>query len=323
MLNDGYGGSAVVTVNITVTPAPVAPLGSINLVKTGSLHDGNGIITYSFTITNTGNTPLNNITLTDELLGLRQTLTANLEPGGTAVANATYRLTQRDRERGQVTNTALVAGTTPGGITVTDTSGTIAGNNEPTVTTIIGVPLAVNDEAHTRAATPVKVPVLNNDDARQSRFNTATVRIIAGAAHGRITTNGDGTVIYTPDNEYSGEDQFTYRVQDANGILTNVATVRVTVVAGDLTIPKLFTPNGDGTNEKFEIRGLHQYAENELILFNRWGNEVYRQKNYQNTWRGDGLSEGTYYYILRIRKAGASTWESLQGYTTLLRNLQQ
>ncbi|WP_298735435.1 gliding motility-associated C-terminal domain-containing protein [uncultured Chitinophaga sp.] len=96
-----------------------------------------------------------------------------------------------------------------------------------------------------------------------------------------------------------------------------------TTQPGDLKIPTLFTPNGDGRNDVFEIRGLQQYAENELVIFNRWGNEVYRRQNYQHNWKGDGLSEGTYYYLLRIKKTNGSGWEVLKGYTTLIRAFKQ
>jgi len=130
-------------------------------------------------------------------------------------------------------------------------------------------------------------------------------------------------VSYTPANGYTGSDNFTYQVQDTEGYLTNIATVILQVQQGDIKIPTLFTPNGDGKNDAFEIRGLQLYAENELVIINRWGNEVYRQQNYQNNWRGDGLNEGTYYYLLRLKKTGGSGWEILKGYTTIIRKFKQ
>ncbi len=92
----------------------------------------------------------------------------------------------------------------------------------------------------------------------------------------------------------------------------------------EISIPTLFTPNGDGRNDVFEIRGLNQYAENELSIVNRWGNEVYRQKNYQNNWSGEGLNEGTYYYLLRVKPNGANAkWQVFKGYTTLIRTFKK
>ncbi len=97
---------------------------------------------------------------------------------------------------------------------------------------------------------------------------------------------------------------------------------RSSVAAEILTfrIPNLFTPNGDGQNDHFEISGLDLFPENELIIFNRWGNHVYRSVNYKNDWNGAGLSEGTYYYVLRIRLDNG-TWQTFKGFLTIVRNV--
>ncbi|SHN29404.1 gliding motility-associated C-terminal domain-containing protein [Mucilaginibacter sp. OK098] len=86
-----------------------------------------------------------------------------------------------------------------------------------------------------------------------------------------------------------------------------------------LNIPNVFTPNGDGNNDTFEIRGLELFAENDMIIVNRWGNEVFKQTNYKNTWTGDGLNEGTYYYILRVKEHAGDEWQVYKGYITLIR----
>jgi gliding motility-associated-like protein len=86
-----------------------------------------------------------------------------------------------------------------------------------------------------------------------------------------------------------------------------------------LSIPNLYTPNGDGNNDTFEIRGIELFAENDIVIVNRWGNEVFKQNNYRNTWAGQGLNEGTYYYVLRVRENTGSEWRVYKGYITLLR----
>jgi gliding motility-associated-like protein len=71
-----------------------------------------------------------------------------------------------------------------------------------------------------------------------------------------------------------------------------------------LTIPKGFSPNGDGVNDEFIIAGLHKFKNNALEVFNRYGHSVYQQSNYQNYWGGIGnkkekiLPAGPYYYVL-------------------------
>jgi len=85
-----------------------------------------------------------------------------------------------------------------------------------------------------------------------------------------------------------------------------------------LIIPNVFTPNGDGVNDTFFIPGLDTYAENEIVIINRWGNNIYEKKNYKNDWTGPGLPEGTYFYVLRVLN-NAGNWDSYKGYVTLLR----
>ena len=76
-----------------------------------------------------------------------------------------------------------------------------------------------------------------------------------------------------------------------------------------LIIPEGFSPNEDGLNDRFEILGIEQYPDNELRVFNVHGNEVYRKKNYDNSWdgtsasnlnKGSKLPTGTYYYAINL-----------------------
>lgn len=85
-----------------------------------------------------------------------------------------------------------------------------------------------------------------------------------------------------------------------------------------MTIPNVFTPNGDGRNDTFSIPDLSQYQQNELMIVNRWGTSVYQAKNYQNSWTGNMLDDGTYFYSLKvINKKGVQ--EEYKGYVMLLR----
>jgi gliding motility-associated-like protein/uncharacterized repeat protein (TIGR01451 family) len=73
-------------------------------------------------------------------------------------------------------------------------------------------------------------------------------------------------------------------------------------VTGDIFIPNTITPNGDGKNDRFIIPGLERYPNSLLEVYNRLGNQVYHSNNYSNNWDGAGLTTGTYFYILQIRK---------------------
>lgn len=83
----------------------------------------------------------------------------------------------------------------------------------------------------------------------------------------------------------------------------------------DFFIPQGFSPNGDQTNDLFIIRGILNYPNNSIVIFNRWGNEVFKASPYINTWNGisksefsiggDQLPVGTYFYLLDLRDGSA------------------
>ena len=64
--------------------------------------------------------------------------------------------------------------------------------------------------------------------------------------------------------------------------------------------PNLITPNSDGLNDSFIVPCTGLYPGSELIVFNRWGQEVYRNQDYRNDWYGTykerPLPVGTYFY---------------------------
>lgn len=70
---------------------------------------------------------------------------------------------------------------------------------------------------------------------------------------------------------------------------------------GDLEVPNVFTPNGDGFNDALMIRGLP--AGSSLSVFDRSGREVFRSNDYAHDWygkdpEGRDLPGGTYWYVL-------------------------
>ncbi len=101
-------------------------------------------------------------------------------------------------------------------------------------------------------------------------------------------------------------------------LANNVAT-DVKDIINEVMMPNVITPNGDGKNDVLQIDGLELYPDHNLLIFNRWGNEVYKSNGaYKNDWNGNGLNEGTYYYLLKI-KAKDGTDKSTTGWITLIK----
>jgi len=65
----------------------------------------------------------------------------------------------------------------------------------------------------------------------------------------------------------------------------------------ELNFPKVFTPNGDGINDCFEILGIEKYQASKLVLLTPRGKVVREISPYQNDFCGEGLSAGTYFYM--------------------------
>ena len=50
----------------------------------------------------------------------------------------------------------------------------------------------------------------------------------------------------------------------------------------DVLIPNAFSPNNDGINDFYRVRGLHEYPNARLEVYNRWGVKVYERDKYGN-----------------------------------------
>jgi len=87
-------------------------------------------------------------------------------------------------------------------------------------------------------------------------------------------------------------------VENANGCRDTVS--REYFVISELIIPNVFTPNGDGFNDLFVIENL-EFFDNNLKIYNRWGTKVFEKENYKNNWDGNGVSDGTYFFILEVK----------------------
>ncbi|NEN21970.1 gliding motility-associated C-terminal domain-containing protein [Cryomorpha ignava] len=137
---------------------------------------------------------------------------------------------------------------------------------------------------------------------------------VSGATPGGVWTNADGTVINGVfDPETTGVFTFTYTVTSpecgdiASDLIVNVSQANCTDKT--IVIPQGFSPNNDGIGDIWIVRNIEQYPNSSLLIFNRWGEEVFTARPYTNNWEGkadgglnsdNGLPVGTYYYVLDL-----------------------
>ena len=99
-----------------------------------------------------------------------------------------------------------------------------------TVTSVNDPPVAVDDSASTARNTPVIINLIANDTDIDGTINPGSVVITTQPTRGGTIANHlNGTVTFTPKNNFRGTDVFRYRVRDNSNGLSNIATVRVNV----------------------------------------------------------------------------------------------
>ena len=309
---------------------------SIGLVKTGIFSPADENISYTFEVTNTGNTPVWDIAIDDNRIGISSLslATDTLYPGNKGTASVIYQITQADINIGNVTNSALAKGFTYNGEEVEDVSGSSLVNNEPTVTFLTQNPsIAVEKEAILFSSKAIlndvvdfNITVTNTGNVVLDEviiedpltgFEQEVGQLVAGNSISYITS-----YIVQPEDELNGEFENTaiaYGKAPDGTLVEDSSTVIVEVEQCEMIIPTGFSPNDDGIQDTWRIVCVEKYPNARIEIYNRWGNLVFERENYGNTdvhgtddawWDGyasnkrtfgsSKLPAGTYYYILYL-----------------------
>ena len=169
--------------------------------------------------------------------------------------------------------------------------------------------IAVDDYSNTGIDQSVVVDILINDTFTSGALDT-NFSILIDPTFGTTIVNPDGTVTYIPNSGYVGFDSFQYVLclTYNDTVLCDTAWAHVLIDNEDLSIPNGFSPNGDGTNDIFDIPGIYKYPSATLKVYNRWGDEVwdsgmpYISKKWQGTNDFDeNLPDGTYFFVLDLK----------------------
>jgi gliding motility-associated-like protein len=100
-------------------------------------------------------------------------------------------------------------------------------------------------------------------------------------------------------------DDITYTLNLASSTCGSASSNVFIRVYKKITIPNAFSPNNDGVNDHWDIEALYTYPDCSLIVYNRYGQQVYQSTGYPKPWdgsyNGSPLPPGTYYYILDLK----------------------
>jgi len=140
-------------------------------------------------------------------------------------------------------------------------------------------------------------PVLVNDSVYYTNESSLDVtNYYFTLSDGNTTSNQNGVEIFNQ----IGVHEICINVENSAGCIDSICKSLTVEENIEVIIPNVITPNGDGENDTFIIQGIENFS---LSIFNRWGQEIYFEKNYLNNWEGrnksgEKVSDGTYYYVI-------------------------
>lgn len=208
--------------------------------------------------------------------------------------------------------TGLLSGTYS--VTVTDGNSCVATLQSP-------VTIYVPDSLKMQL-TAVSFPPANYNISNFGLSDGTVTTLVSGGTPNYVYSwsNAEGTFASASQNlSNMPKGVYILRVTDAyNCALTDTIELREPL---ELQMPSGFSPNGDGLNDDFYIHGIDIYPDNNIIIFNRWGNQVYTKDSYYRDWtgqsnNGEALPDGTYFVVLKIKNSDII----LKGYVDLRRN---
>ncbi len=212
---------------------------------------------------------------------------------------------------GQGTRTVtVVAGSNAGNATVTANNG--CGASAPVSVSLTSTPLALTTGTITDLSGPCTGLMYEIAPVEGAVTYNWTVPA------GWTITSGQGTTKITV---AAGETNGMITVSADNGTCSAQAATMYpdkSLAGNVLTVPNVFSPNGDGNYDTWQVVNLENFPDNDLTVLNRWGNEVYKVKGYRNGWDGSNLTEGTYYYLLRVKLCDGTN-AMYKGYLTIVR----
>nr|WP_295871317.1 Ig-like domain-containing protein [uncultured Chitinophaga sp.] len=157
-----------------------------------------------------------------------------------------------------------------------------------------------------------------------SKGDIVTLTATGAAAYSWKPAGGTSGSLQEPTLTVKPAADATYQVTGTSAAgCSAIATITIRVTDDyKLDATNLLTPNGDGKNDRWIIRNLDSYPDNEVKIFDRAGRLVYQRRNYSNDWdgtlNGHPLAEGTYYYVLTVNGT-SRVWK---GFITIIRNDQ-
>ena len=314
----GSGCNGNPTLSLDVTTFDCSNLG-INTV-TLTVTDGTATDTATATITVEDNlgpeVSTQDITLTLDANGTATLLVSDIDNNSrdncTATSDLIFNLDKTNFECNDIGSNTVT-------LTIQDNQGN-SSSNTAIVTVTENVPPTVRTRNITKQVGEDGITSISPEEIDDGSFDNCG---------GDLTLEVDALDLICP---ALGELQVTLTATDTSGNSAS-ATAIVTLTGTDtngnqipdgcetveLDIPSGFSPNADNVNDTWVIENITSFPNNKVTVFNRWGEKVFEQSNYQNNWNAISnqtttskrLPAGSYLYIVEL---GDANTEAIQGW---------
>jgi gliding motility-associated-like protein len=176
----------------------------------------------------------------------------------------------------------------------------------------------------------VSFPAIAVDSLTVFAGNDVTIQkgesiVLVGQSNGFSFSWSPSQNINTPDSitTYANPDETTTYTLTAFDSICALSDNITVFVMNNLTIPGSFSPNGDGSNDKWIIEGIEFYPDTQVIIYDRWGQKIADISGYSLTKAWDGtnkgkpVSDGVYFYSLDLHQLNGS--KPIKGSISLIR----
>ncbi len=174
--------------------------------------------------------------------------------------------------------------------------------------------------------------VIDLNDYLSTDTVTGTWELIEGNTLAQLNANiFDPTTLILTDDFKPGSAPINYLLRYTGlqdgciditevSIAINAECIVLPCGVNDVTVTKALTPNNDGINDRFDIKGIELCGFVASVkIFNRWGALIFQSNDYglgegQGSWQGEAhnaalgasgtVPNGTYYYIINLENSG-------------------
>ena len=214
-ISDGQGGTSTTTVNVTVNSVNDPPVAATDVVTANE--DEPSCAEHSFFLENDVDSDGDPMTVTSAQNGVG---------GGAALVGPFVCFVSDLHYHGPATFTYTISDG-QGGTSTATVNVTVNSVNDP--------PVAGPDRYGVESSEILTVPapgVLSNDGDLPIEGGTVSVTVFGQPAFGSVVGSPDGSFVYDPPDDFSGEDSFDYIISDGQGG-TALGTVTIFVVGPD------------------------------------------------------------------------------------------